>query len=549
MKAELPFSCRVEKLEFHDENPYELIITLMRPGSQCCELINFEFCWDHDISNDDLATAAVIDGKVLHLTPLSIAMVPPPMSVISLEFEHPVRHISFSPFLSTPVSMLVFLSNGDLVFLGDNGENIVSSQCMIGRYNIPKVVCRCNIDDLVGIDRFDFNTIRQITLVNYMNVTNSIHVVAFVSTLVEMGGTEKLLEIEISLDSSDTILQSSSLSLENRALRLAHWKGKPGKVIVQLVNGVLLEYEIGSGLIPSVLEPFLEPCPYVSILEKNQTTDSSQDAKGKPVLIGLSRRSRLYFGEHLICNGASSFILSQSHGFLVYITLGSRSQLRFIGARFFMDWDPYAGSDENVALVEEGYEPRSVERGARLVAISPKSPTAILQMPRGNLEGVVPRALALPFVRSLISDCCYADAFDLMRRQRIDLNLIVDHNPIRFLDECELFIKQVGRTEYLNLFIASLQNYDVTLIKYVVPAFGIANIESSKRNSDFDFSDKVNIVCRKLRDKMMDMDSGVMSEIKIFKRESYLLPILSTFAKVRFSCTTLLVRCHHYKLH
>ena len=51
------------------------------------------------------------------------------------------------------------------------------------------------------------------------------------------------------------------------------------------------------------------------------------------------------------------------------------------------------------------------------------------QMPRGNLETVYPRALVLSSVRRHLDQRCYGDAFVTMRKHRINLNLIYDHNP------------------------------------------------------------------------------------------------------------------------
>ena len=156
-------------------------------------------------------------------------------------------------------------------------------------------------------------------------------------------------------------------------------------------------------------------------------------------------------------------------------------------------------------------------------------------MPRGNLEGIVPRALALPFVRSLINRSQYWKAFELRRRQRIDLNLIFDHNPTKFLSECEIFLDQIKKVEYLNLFIASLQDYDVSSFKYIVPAFGESGLAKiTEQKSDFDFSKKINILCYELRVRMMNFDFNdeVCKEEKVsIDSSNYLLPILSTFAK------------------
>jgi len=110
-------------------------------------------------------------------------------------------------------------------------------------------------------------------------------------------------------------------------------------------------------------------------------------------------------------------------------------------------------------------------------------------MPRGNLEGIFPRMLSLSVVKDMLDQHEYQGAFTLMRNHRIDLNLIYDHNPQDFLSvlllpvpapslvlshsvgsflvplpsqRVEDFVKQVERVDYLNLFLSSLNEEDVT---------------------------------------------------------------------------------------
>ena len=48
---------------------------------------------------------------------------------------------------------------------------------------------------------------------------------------------------------------------------------------------------------------------------------------------------------------------------------------------------------------------RRVERGARIVTAAAEDTQLVLQMPRGNLESVHPRALMLATVRRLLDKC------------------------------------------------------------------------------------------------------------------------------------------------
>ena len=72
---------------------------------------------------------------------------------------------------------------------------------------------------------------------------------------------------------------------------------------------------------------------------------------------------------------------------------------------------------------------RRVERGSRIVTAIAADTRLVLQMPRGNLETIHPRALVIAAIKKWLDALQYGAAFNIMRRHRIDMNLIVDHNP------------------------------------------------------------------------------------------------------------------------
>lgn len=100
---------------------------------------------------------------------------------------------------------------------------------------------------------------------------------------------------------------------------------------------------------------------------------------------------------------------------------------------------------------------RSVERGARLVTAMPTSLSLVLQMPRGNLETIFPRAMVLAGIRKLIEEKNYKKAFTHCRTQRVDMNILYDHAPEQFLSSVSLFIDQVKKITYIDLFLSSIR--------------------------------------------------------------------------------------------
>ena len=57
-------------------------------------------------------------------------------------------------------------------------------------------------------------------------------------------------------------------------------------------------------------------------------------------------------------------------------------------------------------LLAQGPHARRIEQGGRLVAAPPGAHTAILQMPRGNLETVCPRPLVVAAIADALQVCC-----------------------------------------------------------------------------------------------------------------------------------------------
>jgi elongator complex protein 1 len=81
----------------------------------------------------------------------------------------------------------------------------------------------------------------------------------------------------------------------------------------------------------------------------------------------------------------------------------------------------------------------------------------VLQMPRGNVETIFPRAMVVAGIRSLIEEKNYSRAFAYCRTQRVDMNILYDHQPTQFLASVGLFLDQLNDVTYIDLFLSSLR--------------------------------------------------------------------------------------------
>jgi elongator complex protein 1 len=87
----------------------------------------------------------------------------------------------------------------------------------------------------------------------------------------------------------------------------------------------------------------------------------------------------------------------------------------------------------------------------------PTTYSVVLQMPRGNLETIYPRALVLAAIRRNIEAEQYDAAFLVCRNQRVDMNILHDHDPDRFLTNVGVIITQIKRIEHIDLLLSQLR--------------------------------------------------------------------------------------------
>jgi elongator complex protein 1 len=87
----------------------------------------------------------------------------------------------------------------------------------------------------------------------------------------------------------------------------------------------------------------------------------------------------------------------------------------------------------------------------------PSAYSLVLQMPRGNIETIYPRALVLAGIRKSINAKKYKKAFLACRNQRVDMNIIHDHAPQQFMENVALFVDQIKKVEHIDLFLSQLR--------------------------------------------------------------------------------------------
>lgn len=100
---------------------------------------------------------------------------------------------------------------------------------------------------------------------------------------------------------------------------------------------------------------------------------------------------------------------------------------------------------------------RPIDRGSKIIATPGNDVRLILQAPRGNLETIAPRPVVRARVRELVGKGEYGKAFRLCRRERIDMNEMVDVNLNEFLRNIDKMISQVEKADHLCIFLTNIE--------------------------------------------------------------------------------------------
>ncbi|KAJ3055398.1 hypothetical protein HK097_010674, partial [Rhizophlyctis rosea] len=448
------------------------------------------------------ATVAVADGANVLLTPFKHLNVPPPMSALKASLPSPVSHVTFSP--DAPGDDFV-------VMQCDSTVQIFQSMSITKPVKAPKPSSSFSLSQAVNNQPLSF---RQLTWV----ATDTFLVLAYHSAL------QKDVIYSFVFGSSAEGSEPASVTATQvyisatRVVRLQH--SMPlGITLVQTVDGVLKQLgNQGGQWAVTDFGAFPAVCPWMGIIAVGNGEKAT-------LPVGLTERNKLYVGNETVASDCTSFFIHND--FLAFTTL--THAVRFVPttapANFKVSEAVASAYDETHRRVERGSRivvavPADIALVLQVMSIAPVdcdifSPAA-LQMPRGNLETVYPRALVLSTVRSALDELNYKTAFLLCRKHRIDMNLLVDHNNAQFMDNVEAFVQQVDDPEYLNLFVSGLRDEDVTKTMY--PGSGKA-VQTGAVGETV-VAAKVNTVCTAMCNALVNLDE-----------ERYVYTILTTEAK------------------
>lgn len=387
----------------------------------------FTLVWDQ-LTYD--SCVAVIDGASVNLTPLAMCNIPPPMSLFQLKLSN------------VPSAAALKSHNGNLVVAVAFADSLEIYSVYL---SVKRSMCTFELTK-----KFDL-------------AANLIQLEAFSDGFIG----SNLLGSEVFLFKFEEDLVVIPL---------------PEKCSRILSNcGQIL---LSDGTIHKISEDSLE---FVSVLEEpnSRTGEWIEFLEKEAVYLIMNGKGWLWANGNLIMTQATSFASLDQ---FVLITTHTH-QLIFLprDGTAIDNWQYLA----KLALdAQNGNEElqRRVERGAVLVCAIPETSGVVIQMPRGNLETIHPRAMVLASLRQHLNTLEYKAAYALCRRHRIDLNILHDHAPELFLQTIGKFVKDLESVDHLNIFLSSLRDEDVSTTKY-------AGFTSKKcGNVDLIIGSKINTV-------------------------------------------------------
>ncbi|KAJ3288043.1 hypothetical protein HK104_008357 [Borealophlyctis nickersoniae] len=442
------------------------------------EYRRLEYCMDEftttSLCADNPATVAVIDGASLLLTPFKHLNTPPPMSALKATLPAPIAHVAFAG-----------TGNGDdfAVLLCDGTVRLFRSHSGQKPVKLPETECTVSLYDADPSNQVTYRQLSWPAPGILMAISHDASTVTDSISIFSLSGSTLSLAGAVRVDAGVSRLYYSA-ALDS--------------VFAELNYGRVLNLEKhGDAWTARHVGDFPVVCPWFAVAQIG-----SGDEKER-VPIGLSNSNKLYANDRVLSTDCTSFFVHNN--FLIFTTLTHVA--RFVPLNVGVE--DFKFTESTASTYDE--QSRRVERGAKIVIAVPSDIALVLQMPRGNLETIYPRALVLSTVRQALDRRDFRTAFILCRKHRIDMNILVDHDRDRFMDNVALFAKQVEDPEFLNLFVSGLRNEDVTVTMYA---------GSGQPRSPGDMSNKVNLVCKSMCAALQSMDA-----------RRYVQTILTTDAK------------------
>ncbi|RMZ76212.1 hypothetical protein DV738_g5035, partial [Chaetothyriales sp. CBS 135597] len=409
------------------------------------------------IPPQDYGVVAVIDGNILKLTPLRQAGVPPPMSFCEVEVDSAIVDCAVN---STGDQLAVLTASAIHIW----NWPIKGSNAKRGRYTAPvrgpsKALPRHEHE---RYSQVLFQGSHQLFILGYRDGGSRLYSLAFA----DPSDPSELVEHDVDSVKHNIFADTASESV---------WAADSSSA--QMVGDSAFTQ-------PDVLQPSRGPfMPDTAIFRIADADEAIPNGYHKHEYhrISLNSQGLLEGDDRVLARDCSSFLLTDAH--LIFTT--TRHLLKFVHLTA-----PAAMSvPEDTPETDERV--RSIERGAKIVTAIPSAYAVVLQMPRGNLETIYPRALVVSGIRKHLAQLDFRTAFLACRQHQVDLNILHDYNPDSFFSNIGKFIEQLEKPARIDEFLSKLKEEDVTQTLYRDTSQTIASKSAPPSTAE----PKINRIC------------------------------------------------------
>ncbi|GLV37639.1 Elongator complex protein 1 [Carabus blaptoides fortunei] len=367
----------------------------------------------------DLGAITVIDGNILHVTVTSLQIVPPPMDSYKIQFDKPINFVTFG---SESGAILVVFNDYTIKIMQLNTtsyKEVYALSIPVSSHTAPLTLNHFVYDDI------------QKTLY-------------CVESLVDGSSTVNMYRISEANNSLCTHTYYTTSETITDLIRIK----TPDGIHLGICAGIILmicetDFDNESTLVP-----------IQDIVLQDSFTDGGgykyvQFNRNEYHIFSLNKKS-FYYNDEKVLNNVTSFIFCKNY--LLLTT--TENQLLCIRL-----------SSKALAQLElrdtTHFYKRSIPTGALLVNDIPNTSKVVLQVPRGELEIINPRPIALDQIDKLLSQKRHLEAYKIMRADRIDSNVLYDLDPARFMNDIEEFIKNINNCEYIDVIITQMLDCNV----------------------------------------------------------------------------------------
>lgn len=431
----------------------------------------YNFVWITAVT--DNSVALVIDGSNVCVTALSLSLMPPPMYLFSLKFPSHVRGMAVY-CKNTKNQLAAFLSDGSLCVVElpsiETWEELEGKEFSVEASHTETVFG--SVLHLVWLDS------HKLLAVSHYGFSHSNNLF---QTSLNDGGLQGFYLQEIELECSEDIVPglltcsgwhatiSKQNTLEELVISIAPNPTSKYSAYMQFSRGEIREYVskigMGGGSLEQEQQGFSLACPWMSVALVGGAGPS------KPMFFGLDEIGRLHTSGGIVCNNCSSFSFysNLADQVVTHLVLATKQDLLFIvdivdifNGELDSKYVNFVQINSRKREENENYI-HIWERGAKIVgALHGDEAAIILQTTRGNLECIYPRKLVLVSIINALVQKRFRDALLMVRRHRIDFNVIVDYCGWQaFSQSAPEFVRQVNNLGYITEFVCSINNDNI----------------------------------------------------------------------------------------